>query len=241
MPSYGYCTIVKITGEYGFSEVWDKDKKGDFRHFLPCEFIDTFDRKSPIVHPFLRQRLGLQRAWYRIYAKNEFEELLDVIQKGEKGKNAKERLGESINNRLMEIAQEVYRNFPGKHLEDLLCDVFKKLPSVKDARKGPDVNGADLEIDFETGLGIEGLQNIELCAVQVKSYEGTMGYTKAIEDIKKAFNSDLTYTCGLIVSTALEMTEEFERELAKLREETKKRSRYFNRERLSSFSSEIWN
>lgn len=222
MPSYGNCTTVRITGEYDFGEVWDRDKEGDFRHFHPCEFIGTFDRNSPIVHPFLRQRLGLQRAWYRIYAKNEFEELLDAIQKGEEGKTAKERLEAEINNRLAEIAQEVYRNFPRKNLEDLLYDVFTKVPNVKNVRKGPDVNGADIEIEFETGLGLGGLQNVESCAVQVKAYEGTMGYTKAIEDIKKAFNSDPKYTSGLIVSTALEMTGEFERELEKVRQEAKK-------------------
>ena len=222
MPKYGKCTIVKIAGEYNFSEVWDKDKKNDFRHFLPCKYLYNFDRNSNIVHPYLRRRLGLQGAWYRIYAKKEFEELLDVIKGIIKSKADKEILKEEIGNHLTEIAQEVSHTFPGKNLEDLLLDIFKKVPNIKDARKGPDVNGADLEIEFETGLDIRGIQKIEVCAVQVKSYEGEMSDTEAIKDIKRAFNSNINYTCGLIVSTASEMTEEFERELERLREETQK-------------------
>ncbi|TKJ29515.1 hypothetical protein CEE39_09050 [bacterium (candidate division B38) B3_B38] len=213
MPEYGKCSIVKITGDYNYSEVWDKDKKEDFRHFLPCEFIYTFDRNSDIVHPYLRRRLGLQGAWYRIYAKKEFEELLVVLHKEDEGKKAKDRLEEEINPRLLEISQKVSRTFPGKNLENLLLDVFKKVPNIKDARKGPDVNGADLEVEFESGLDISGLQKIEVCAVQVKSYEGEMSNTDAIEDIKRAFNSNMSYTCGFIVSTASEMTEDFEKEL----------------------------
>jgi len=222
MPKYGKCTIVRITGGYDFSAVWDQEEQGDFRHCLPCKFIATFDRNADIVHPFLRQRLGLQRAWYRVYARAEFQELLDAIREGEKGESAVSRLQEAINQHLMQIAHETYRNFPGKNLEPLLFDALGKLPNVKRVEKGPDVNGADLEIEFESGLTMTGLQRVEFCAVQVKSYEGAMDYTKAIEDIRRAFRSDREYTCGLIVSTALEMTEDFERQLQELRAESNK-------------------
>jgi len=222
MPEYGKCTIVKITGEYDFNGVWDKDKKNDFRHFLHCQFLYKFDRNSDIVHPYLRRRLGLQGAHYRIYAKKEFEELLEALKGNNAGKKDKERLKEEINPRLIAISQKVSRTFPGKNLENLLLDVFKKVPNIKDARKGPDVNGADLEVEFESGLDISGLQKIEVCAVQVKSYEGKMSKTDAIEDIKKAFDSNTNYTCGLIVSTASEITKKFEKELEKLREKTQK-------------------
>lgn len=224
MPEYGKCTIVKITGEYDFSEIQYSDKKwNDFRHCMSCEFIATFDRSSNIVHPYLRRRLSLQRAWWRVYAKKEFEELLQLLKTGKQGKEADERFEEEMNKYLDKISEELYRVFPGKNLEDLLIDVFKNLPNVKDVQKGPDVNGADLEIEFESGVEIEGLQKTELCAVQVKSYEGEIGYTQeAIDDIRKAFTSNPDYTCGLIVSTALKMTADFEKELEKLRKETGK-------------------
>lgn len=95
------------------------------------------------------------------------------------------------------------------------------MPNVV-ARKGPDVNGADIEIEFETGLNVIGLQKKELCAVQVKAYEKTMGYDKAIKDIQRAFDSNPEYTCGLIVSTSLQLSADFEKKLEALREKTKK-------------------
>lgn len=223
MPDYDKCSVVRIVegpeGIYTFTNIWDKNKENNFRHAVSCEFIGTFDRNSLIVHPYLRRRLGQPRAWYRIFAKKEFEELLVSLETGVKGKSDKERLEEHIDKHLVEIVKEVNRNFPGKKLEDLLLEVYRKVPNVKEVRKGPDINGADLEIEFETGLSDGGLQNIEFCAVQVKSYEGKMWFTEAIDDLKRAFASNPKYTCGLIVSTALEMTEEFEEKMDALRKE----------------------
>ena len=241
MPEYGKCTIVKITGEYNFSEIWDNGKEGDFRHFLPCEFVATFDRNSNIVHPYLRRRLGLQGAWWRIYAKQEFEELLQEIKEGRQGKEVKERFEEEMNKYLDKISERLNYIFPSKNLEDLLIEVLRNLPNVLDVRKGPDVNGADLEIEYETGLEIEGLQKKELCAVQVKSYEGEMGYTKAIEDIRRAFDSNPDYTCGLIISTALKITEEFEVELEKLRKDTGKNVGILLGKDLARLVVKVWN
>jgi hypothetical protein len=227
MPEYGKCSIVKIVGDnrslYTFSKVWTKEKEDNFRHLISCKFIGTFDRNSSIVHPFLRRRLGLQGAWYRIRSeeddKEEFEELLNAIKEGTKGKSGTERLSGQIDKHLTEIVKEIHHNFPAHTLEDLILEVYKKLPNVIDVRKGPDINGADLEVEFENGLGAGGLQKRELCAVQVKSYKGEMDSTRAIEDIKKAFRSNPGYTCGLIISTAQNITEDFEKELDKLREE----------------------
>lgn len=218
MPEYGKCTLVKITGDYTFSEPWC-ELDDDFRHLRPCEFIATFDRNSSIVPPFLKRRLSLQGAWWRIYAYEEFEELLDALKTGKEGKEPKERLKEKIDDELNDIVQKIYKTFPAKTLEDFLIEVFKKMPEVKEARKGPDRNGADLEIEFERGLEIDGLRKTERCAVQVKSYEGKMGYAQAIDDIKRAFESNEDYSCGLIVATALEMTPEFEKKLQDLRKE----------------------
>ena len=223
MPGYGKCTVVKITGKYDFDKIWDPDEEGDFRHYLPCELISTFERNSNIVHPYLRRRLGLQGSWWRIYARDEFDELLDEIKVSGTGKDVKQRLEGEMNRYLDRITEELYRLFPGKTLEDLLVNVFKNMPDIINVRKGPDKNGADLEIVFETGPEFDGLHTSELCAVQVKSYEGEMGYTQAIDDIRRAFKSNSDYTCGLIVSTALKMSANFESELEKLRNETEKK------------------
>jgi len=219
MPEYGKCTVVQVKGGYEFTNIWDAEGYNDFRHQLKCDYICEFDRNSPIVHPFLQRRLGLQRAWYRIYAKEEFKKLLEDLKNGEQGKTAEERYLEQIDKGLDNLAYEAYRHFPGKKLEELCIEVLRTLPNVKDVRKGPDVNGADLELDFELVFG--NLQINEKWAVQVKSYEGDLGYIQAINDIRKAFNSNQDYRKGLIVSTALQMTSEFEAELKKLKDDFK--------------------
>lgn len=81
------------------------------------------------------------------------------------------------------------------------------MPNVLHVRKGPDKNGADLEIEFESG--IPGLIKRELCAVQVKSYEKEVRDLTAVNDIRRAFESNQNYTCGLIVMTATSVSEEF--------------------------------
>lgn len=222
MPEYGKCSVVKITGSYDFSDIWHSEQKDDCRHLLLCEYLGTFDRNDAIVHPYLARRLKLQGAHWKIYAPNEFFEMLTAMQSGGKGKTPIKRLEEEVNCRLSQIADEIYRNFPGKSLEDLLREIFGSLPNVLSVRKGPDVNGADLEIEFGTGLSIGGLERTEICAVQVKAYRGEIDYDGAIQDIRRAFDSNPNYTCGLIVSTGLELTEEFEKKLEELRQASSK-------------------
>jgi hypothetical protein len=218
MPEWGECSIVKITGGYIFEEKpWDPEGRGDFRHRLPCEFVATFGRNANYVHPYLQRRLKLQGAWYRIYAQREFEELLEALETGAEGKTPEERLGEAVARSLQSIAYEAYRHFPEKGLEGLVRHLLSRHPYIRDVRKGPDTNGADLDVELEIPLGPGGLRF--LCAVQVKSYEGTMGYQRAVEDIRRAFSSNPQYACGLIVSTALDYTKEFEEELEKVKAE----------------------
>ena len=219
MPTYGRCTVVRISegDAYAFDTVWDPAQESDFRHRRNCEFVYTFDRASDAVHPTLRAKLGLKGAHWRVYAENEFYELLEALRTGEAGRSAEERLREEVDTRLEQIAVQIQRNYPRRSFEDYLLKTLRNLPGVSEVRRGPDVNGADLELDFEAGLEIEGLQRTEICAVQAKAYEGTIGYTQAIEDITRAFASNPDYTCGLIISTALERTQAFDEQLEKLR------------------------
>jgi hypothetical protein len=110
--------------------------------------------------------------------------------------------------------------FPEKNLEGFLQEI---LPSIwgcdVEISRGPDTNGADLDAEFSLNLALGSLEIRQKCAIQAKSYEGQIGYKRALEDIRKAFLSDPDYTCGLIASTALEMTDEFEVGLDQLREE----------------------
>ena len=221
MPEWGQCTVVQIDGEYDYDdEPWDPDREDDFRHRLPCHFVAQFDRNDDVVHPILSQRLKLQGARYRIGLHREFEELLRRLASGEKGTNPNDEIRNIVGGSLRAISEEIYRHFPRKNLEDFVAHLLKSQPNIKEVRKGPDRNGADLEVDIEVPIGPVSLKFC--CAVQVKAYTGAMDYTRAIRDIEKALASDPRYDCGLIVTTASEYTQQFEQALNELRDRCKK-------------------
>ncbi len=82
-------------------------------------------------------------------------------------------------------------------------------------------HGADLRVILESGLPFPGLQEEHTCVVQVKSFTGEHGDTKAVNDIRRAleyWNAEM----GLILSTASSGSEALEKALNKLRDETGK-------------------
>lgn len=222
MPAYGKCTIVKVEGEYHFDYGWNSTIN-DFAHFVPCTFLYTFDRRDNVVHPFLQKRLSLMGAAYQIYAKSEFEALLESLRTGSRGQEVSERLNDQINDTLVNLYKGVYQLYPAHALENLVMEVLQNvLPHVVEVRKGPDVNGSDIDVELEIPIGLGENTIREKWAVQVKSYAGVMDTEKAVQDLDKAFQLDPSYTRGMIVSTASEMTESCEEALTILKEKYKK-------------------
>ncbi len=227
MPAYGKCTIAQVTVTYKW-DYWDED----FNHCLGIDSntLRVFDRNDKGVDASLSRRFKLQGKYWRIYLKKEFEELLSKIDSrtltGEIS-TADDRLQlllKDISPLFKTICERIQHHHPEKKLEELVEVVLNKIPGIVNVQRksGSADIGADLVFEFESGLPFGRLQKVEKCAVQVKSYEGVLGYTKAIQDIKNAFTYDDSLTCGLIISTALEMSKEFKDELDKLCDETKK-------------------
>lgn len=226
IPEWGKCTVAKVTGEYEW-----RFEDEDFNHRFPVDphSIHTFDRNDASVHPALRSRLKLQGRWWRIYLQDEFNELLRIL---EKGLTPTERTSETnlqfmsteIEPFLLEITRKIHRTHPNYDLEGLIAEVFKKVPGVTDVlwQGGSGDHGADLLVTFEGGLPIPGLESQSLLVVQVKSYEGEHWDTRAVEDIKRAFEHYPEASMGLIISTADSMAEPVEQALDRLREESGK-------------------
>jgi hypothetical protein len=57
------------------------------------------------------------------------------------------------------------------------------------------------------------------CLVQVKPYAETMTSKRPMEDLRNAFEEDPEADCGLVVSTATDISEEFRSRLDKFSEE----------------------
>lgn len=184
----------------------------------------SFNRNDELVHPYLSARLKLQGRWWRISTKQEFADLLAALETPSVGRprtpeSALNLLHKEVSPLLEEIVIRIQRTHPGKDLEVAIAEILKGIPRITDlqVRRGrQDVIGADITFDYDRGLPIEGLRTTGRCAVQVKSYEGEMSYKRAIEDINKAFQSDPSFTDGLIVSTAFRMTSDFETALGEL-------------------------
>jgi len=226
VPEWGKCTLAKVTGQY-FWEFKDED----FNHRFPVDpsTIKIFDRNSEAVHPALNSRLKLQGRWWRIYLKNEFDDLLNFLEKGvdsdPKTPESNLRfLSNEIQPFLSQITQRIHHTHPRTDLEHLFSEVFKRVPGVIDVicQGGRGDHGADILVTFENGFPIPGLEQPSLMVVQVKSYEGTHWSTDAVEDIKRAFDHYPEASMGLIVSTATSITTTVESELDKLREESGK-------------------
>ena len=225
VPEWGRCTLARVTGEY----CWEYTHE-DFNHRFPVdtESVISFDRNDQVVHPELRSRLKLQGRWYRIYKKERFEELLRELQDGGGGMPSTPeadivRLAQEIQPALNDIAGKIHATHPGATLEGLLEQVFQKIPGVLNVerRGGPHDHGADLLVEFDTGLPVPGLREQRKLVVQVKSYEGEMHDTTAVDDIRRAFDQ-YEADMGLIVSTAEKVSPAFLQALEKLQVDREK-------------------
>ena len=226
VPEWGKCTLARVTGSYKFR--WEDV---EFNHRFPVDpaSICTFDRNDQIVHPALRARLKLQGRFWRIYLKEEFEQLVLSCQCGAQGSPRTASTGlaflsRGIQPQLAKITEMIHHTHPNYDLENLMAEIFRKIPGIKAVKcqGGAGDHGADLIVVYETGLPIPGLQREATCVIQVKSFTGQHWDIKAVSDIRRAFDAYPEAEMGMIVSTANESTEALEEALDNLREETGK-------------------
>ena len=154
----------------------------------------------------------------------EFESLVDSLEKGEDGRprtmeTSLDRFKKEIQLDFKSITKKIHRAYPGADLEKPIAEVFRNVPGVKEVKEqgGAGERGADLRVIFEW-LGI---QEQRTCVVQVKSFEGEMWETKAVDQIREALHS-WDADMGIIVSTASSGSEALDMALDKLRDDTGK-------------------
>ena len=229
VPQYGRCTLARVTGPY----YWDHNAPADwdFNHRFSVDptSVRDFDRNDVIVQPRLAARLKLQSRHWHIYAISEFQDLIRDLDRDSPPQQRNPQTNANLLRRKVEpllagITKQVQHTHPNYDLEGLLELVFKQIPNVRKVTRqgGASDHGADLLVEFEDGLPYP-LQMQHTCVVQAKSYEGTMGSRRAVDDIQRAFERHPEADMGLIVSTAEASTPEFEKALMDLRERSGKR------------------
>lgn len=209
IPTWGMCSAAKVVGPY-FFEAHD-NAISDFRHCLGIEpsSLVEFSRNSEGVHPHISRRLKLRGRYWRIYDKQVFSDSLENIRSGKRileGESLGEHyLKQEIQPLLSQITQKVQRTHPEKKLESLVAKIFRNMPNVLEAKVngsgfGSDF-GADVIVEYDSGIGILSLQKRETLVVQVKSYTDTHWETLCISQIETAINK-FNADAGLLISTA---------------------------------------
>jgi hypothetical protein len=208
VPEWGKCTIAKVIKPYYFDKnATDKD----FRHCIGVDqaSVIEFDRNDPNIHPLVSRKLKLRGRFWRIYCEKEFFQSLEnlknnAIDLGGQGKGTfflKAELSEP----LKQITKLIHKNHDGKNLETFIAAVFREVPYVENVIEngfgwGTDY-GADLIIEYRSGLPINGLEKIEKIVVQIKSYEGEHWETHAVDQIEEAINK-FEADAGMLITTA---------------------------------------
>ena len=224
VPSYGQCVAARVTGGYDFEA---ETPTGNFRHYIPVDpdTVIEFDRTSPNVLPIIEQKLKLRGKYWRIYAKDEF---LQSIENLKANKVSAEEgvtkqlfyLRRQLDDHLREITSSIHGTHLRKHLEDLVAQIFQRMPMVTHVKVnksgwGTD-HGADLIVEYRIGLPIPDLERDGKLVVQVKSFEDDHWETGAVDQLETAIEK-YEATAGLLVTTG-EQTDQLKNAMNKLRD-----------------------
>ncbi|MCY3870056.1 MAG: restriction endonuclease [Gemmatimonadetes bacterium] len=223
IPEWGKCTLARVTGPYFWSY---EDDNFNHRFHVDPESVCVFDRNNTIVYPQLRRKLKLRGRWWRIYDLHEkFEFLIECLKRGEEGtlSTPETNIDWLKKDILSDITKKIQRTHPGSQLEFPIAEIFRNVPGVKEVKEqgGAGEHGADLQVIFEWEIPILEIQEQRICVVQVKSFEGEMWETKAVDQIQEAldyWNADM----GIIVSTASSGSEALDTALNQLQQKTGK-------------------
>ena len=227
VPEWGMCTTAKVISPYYF----DVDsKREDFRHCIGVdkETVIEFDRNDPNIHPLASRKLKLRGRFWRIYCEKEFFESLENLKANAIDLKGKSKgtyfLKNELSAPLKEITGLIHKNHDGKNLEKFMAEVFRQVPFVENVIEngfgwGTDF-GADLIVEYRSGVPLNGLEKIEKVVIQIKSYEGEHWETSAVEQIKEAINK-FDADSGMLITTA-EKTEPLQKAIDSLSSEIDK-------------------
>ncbi len=230
LPYWGACLAGQVTETYAFEE---ENDFGDYRHTLKIDIdsIVEFERNDDEVLPVIGSRLKLQGRFWRIQYVEEFLQSIQNLKSKSLKKSDNESVGiyylkKDLSPLLKNITNKIQKTHPSGKLENLIAEVFRKIPNVVDVNEhgrnkgwGTD-HGADLIVTYKSGLTISNLEKEEKLVVQVKSYTGQHWETTAVQQIENAI-SEFTADAGLIITTA-ESTKNLEEAIETLSNKTEK-------------------
>lgn len=225
LPYWGACLAGQVSETYSFEH--NGNDFGDYRHLLKLDknSIVEFERNDDGVLPIISSRLKLQGRYWTIQYVDEFLQTLENVKAKTSGKKEHESVGifylkKELSPLFKSITEKIQKTHPASKLENLIAEVFRKLPNVVNVdehgqHKGRRTDsGADLIVTYKSGLSISNLEKEEKLVVQVKSYTGQHWETNAVEQIETAIK-EFQANAGLIITTA-ESTDNLEKAIENL-------------------------
>ncbi|PWV44634.1 restriction endonuclease [Chitinophaga sp. S165] len=225
LPYWGACLTAQVVASYSFEQ--EDNEVSDYRHMLVIDTstIVEFERNDYEVLPIISSRLKLQGRKWRICHEQEFFQTIENIKSGDIEKKEDESVGifylkRDLSPLLSAVTEKIYKTHPNYHLEGLIAEVFRRIPTVTNVREhgkhkgwGTD-NGADLIVTYKSGLAISNLEKEETLVVQVKSYGGKHWEVNAVDQIGDAIK-EFNANAGMLITTG-ESTENLEKAIEEL-------------------------
>ena len=173
-PSRGQFTVVKVTGEYDYSDEGN-GLKGDFRSFRPCSLLTPtpVDMYDDIVAAQLRYRLGRPGRFSRMYDTTALDLFLNALPF--QGQIQDGSITTSVRRIHTELRQTVpsslLREFAQAELSRRFCaELFERMGCSPEVQEGPGEAGSDVIVTIGSPL----LPTEFRIGVQAFAYEGTV-------------------------------------------------------------------
>ena len=229
LPEQGRWVIARIEGPYRYEEHPEHD---DFRHILPVKPLRSKDGTIAIVNPndpVVDARLrGTMRTMSRMWGIDNLgdavEEIIAAIASDSdlsEGQTKEQRregfltdIRKQVADMVWERVEKVYR---GAEFEHLLIPLLESVygDGAVEHRGGAGEKGADLIVTTQGPLGLT-FQT----AIQVKMYDGTHYDTHPLDQLRRA-RKEHGVQAGVVLTTANEVSQEFQDALVNLGEELK--------------------
>ena len=177
-PKRGQFSVVKITGEYDYSDATE-DLKNDFRSFRPCSLVtpSPVDMYDGIVPSALRTRLGGQGRFSEVSDSRKlfFSFLEELPEAGQRQDGSTSARIKRIHKKLIKPLPEMLRDeFNRQELSRKLCgELFERMgysPENICLQEGPSEAGSDLVVTVSSPL-LPNHGNFVRVGVQVFAYK----------------------------------------------------------------------
>ena len=218
LPHYGVWSLARITGPYAYDIV---EGRNDFGHLRPVDLITDATGKPAVIHPshalvparLRRSMRSRQRMWSLDEFAAELEALITAARAGERtdAPQPADELFQKLAGDMRARAYELIdHKFGGAELEDLVVRVLRARyralhgDVTVEHYGGAGEHGIDVLAKIPDPLGV-----VLRVGIQVKKHDGVETSLASLEQIKEA-HGHWGIHAGVVITTAVETTDEYE-------------------------------